>query len=354
MQYQMCGKGEYRFVLKTNENQKYTTLFDKSTGLFIRKEHEGYEEPFWAINGPELLDISITNYCENMCGFCYRESSKKGVFISLTDYEYILRQASEISVLQIALGGGNPNYHPEFCKLLKMTRDNYGIVPSYTTNGVGLNSTILENSKNYCGAVALSAYYDDETMKSLINYIISFNIKLNIHYLLTSNSISRAINWLSKPPSYLKEINALVFLNYKPVGRIIDEGLLLKQSSLYAAFFDAIRAQKYHFKIGFDSCSISWLVKNLELNDKYIEPCEAARFSAFIDEKLNFVPCSFHKIGNTPNLRNNSLLDVWQNDKVFVSFRESLINNRCSAKDCFKKCMGGCSIYPSINSRDCE
>ncbi len=340
----------YRFVFKTNSEQNYSTFFDRESGLFIRKEKKGYEEPFWSKGGPELLDISITNYCKKSCDFCYRSSDRNGGFISLDNYEEVVRQASKIGVFQIALGGGNPNYHPSFCKILKMTREKYGLVPSYTSNGYGLSEKILKYSKEFCGAVALSAYYDDDLMESLINRIYKFEIKLNIHFLLTSTSIKKAIRWLSNTPIFLKKINALIFLNYKPQGRIVNNDLLLKNSHYAGMFFNLINKNHYPFKLGFDSCSVSWLIKNLEINENFAEPCEAARFSAFIDEKLNMLPCSFFKPHDPPNINQNSILDIWQNDKVFIAFRKTLVENKCSTKNCFKSCLGGCPLYPNINS----
>jgi MoaA/NifB/PqqE/SkfB family radical SAM enzyme len=52
---------------------------------------------------------------------------------------------------QVALGGGNPNQHPDFIEILRLTREDYGIVPNYTTNGRGLSDTVLEATRRYCG-----------------------------------------------------------------------------------------------------------------------------------------------------------------------------------------------------------
>ena len=41
----------------------------------------------------------------------------------LADYETVMKQAKELDVLQVALGGGNPNQHPDFIKHYKNTVD---------------------------------------------------------------------------------------------------------------------------------------------------------------------------------------------------------------------------------------
>ena len=115
------------------------------------------EEPFWNRRGPELLDISITNYCERNCDFCYRETSSNGTFMPLEQYTKIIAQAETAGVLQVALGGGNPNQHPDFVSILEVTRKHH-IIPSYTTNGQGMTDEIYNATKCYCGAMAVSWY----------------------------------------------------------------------------------------------------------------------------------------------------------------------------------------------------
>ena len=70
----MVGKNPH-IVHKKYEEQHYSVLFNKKTGYFVRAEDKGFPEPLWAMHGPELLDISITNWCDKGCSFCYRKSN---------------------------------------------------------------------------------------------------------------------------------------------------------------------------------------------------------------------------------------------------------------------------------------
>ena len=110
-------------VVGEHPSQHYKTVFSRRTGFFIRFEEDGYEDPFWSEDGPELLDLSITKYCERCCDFCYRQANPSGSHIPLSDISIIVKQAKEIGVLQIALGGGNPNQHPNFIEILKIIRE---------------------------------------------------------------------------------------------------------------------------------------------------------------------------------------------------------------------------------------
>lgn len=209
------------FVVKRFKGEGYTVIFNPLNGFFARMEDAGSSEPFWGEHGPELMDIAITNWCDRGCSFCYRKSTTSGGHISLENYEEIIRQAREMGVFQVALGGGNPNQHPDFVEILRLTREDYGIVPNYTTNGRGLSASVLDATAKYCGAVAVSAYPPYRETSEAIDLLRSHGVTVNMHFILSSHSIDTAIDWLNTPPELLDKINAIVFLNYKPIGRQI-------------------------------------------------------------------------------------------------------------------------------------
>ena len=204
-----------RIITQHFEEEHYKVLFNQQTGFFMRCEDEGYPEPVWSKHGPELLDISISNYCEKGCDFCYRSSSRTGKHISLADYNYLLKQATGMGVFQIAIGGGNPNQHPNFIKILETTIE-AGIVPSYTTNGDGLTEEILEATAKYCGAMAVSFYPSNsfDYYKVLFRKIRDKGIKTNLHVIISNETIDALEKLLSIAPEWLGYINAVVFNNW--------------------------------------------------------------------------------------------------------------------------------------------
>lgn len=339
----MAGNSITRIVY--HPDQRYHTVFNPRNGFFARIEDEDADEPEWSISGPELLDVSITNYCERCCNFCYRSSSEVGKHISIADYREVLSQAKEAGVFQIALGGGNPNQHPQFADILRITHE-AGIVPSYTTNGDGLTDNILEATKCYCGAMALSAYPPFSILQERVKRIANHEIRLNLHIILSSFMIDKATEWLLDPPAWMEDINALIFLNYKPINQRFIGGKASEKQ--LKQFFEAARITR--MKIGFDSCSISGILKWLDSPRDFLEACEAARFSAFISEDLMMYPCSF--MANTDmrgDLRKESLLDIWRYNEFFNAMRQSKMRSGC--RDCALKadCKGGCNFLPEIN-----
>lgn len=338
------------YIIKNNKISRYYCIFNKKNGFMIRNGYDG-TEPFMRFEGPELIDISITNYCENNCKFCYRKSNINGKHMSLENYKKIIQQASNLGVMQVALGGGNPNQHPDFIEIIKITRD-LGIIPSYTTNGKGLTEKILKASQKFCGAVAVSLYEPyDESFKA-IKKLINNKIKTNVHFILSSKTIDNAINLLNEIPQEIKDVNAIIFLNYKPQNE--DDRFCLKNAEKLKEFFYIINHKTLPFKIGFDSCSISFLVKEIKnLNIDSVDFCEAGRFSAFISENMRMYPCSFMvNIIEGEDLHIKDINKVWMDSNDFKSIREKIKNNKCSKCNYFNICHGGCRIF-DINANDC-
>ena len=338
-------------IVNHHKKQHYSTFFNPNTGFFARVEEKGHKEPFWSWSGPELMDISITNWCDKGCSLCYRKSDESGHHMSLANYELVMQQARQMNVLQVALGGGNPNQHPDFCDILRLTREKYGIVPNYTTNGRGLTAEILEATKKYCGAVAVSAYYPYTETKDAIDLLKKFKIKTNIHFILSSQSVSTAISWLKVPPDFLSTINALIFLNYKPIGRYSNQKLLLKHSPHVEEFFLLATEVKHKFRIGFDTCTVTGIVRYTKTSPITYEGCDAGRFSMFVSEDMRAYPCSFMVEAGYEgtSMVDKSLIEIWKEHQSFRKIRTDHQNGSCSTCQMPDLCLSGCPLFPEIN-----
>ena len=329
-----------RFI---SDKNGYRALFDENTGKTIRLDGADNCNN-WKKSGPELLDISITNYCERNCSFCYRNSSKVGKHMSISLYRDIINEAKELKVFQVALGGGNPNQHPDFVDFLKIAKEN-NIIPSYTTNGDGMTSEILDAIKVYCGALAVSWYEPYNNAIALIEECYNRDIKVNIHFVLDADNILKARDLLNL--EIIDKVNAIIFLNYKPVG-LEKRSILKSTKELLTFLYDAISFSRC--KIGFDSCMISHLtmIKH-SLVLESIDYCEAARYSAFISEQGIVYPCSF-MCGqglNGESILSKSLLEIWQDSLVFNQIRKTLFSqsNKCMNCEHYQFCHGGCPCF---------
>ena len=336
-------------IIRRYKDLGYTSFFSPKTGFFARVEDDGKPEPFWSPYGPELLDISITNWCDKGCNFCYQSSSKTGKHMSMDDYKKVIDAATEMGVFQVALGGGNPNQHPRFVDMLEYAYMK-GIVPNYTTNGRGLCDKVIETSRKFCGAVAVSAYPPYDETASAVKKLVESKIKVNIHYILDSDSILAAIKWLKSPPAFFGGINALVFLNYKPSGRKIFKEKLLKHSDKIQEFFEIATSKKYRFKIGFDSCCVSGLFTRTNVKAQTIDACDAGRFSMFISEDMKVYPCSFQKAFHTGDqvVLKGDIHKIWMDSPNFKKFRDYFKSDRCSGCPEQNQCKNGCPLFEEV------
>ncbi|NLV22079.1 MAG: radical SAM protein [Syntrophomonadaceae bacterium] len=338
-------------LIRNCRESGYILCFDRDHGTFIRYGKNG-SEPFFNAAGPELLDIAITNYCERECDFCYRASNRHGSFMRLEDYEIIMEQAEKAGVLQVAIGGGNPNQHPQFTRILQKTRD-HNIVPSYTTNGQGMTDEIYAVTKQLCGAIAVSWYEPYTEAQEVIKQACAYGIKVNIHFMLNKLSLPQAIELIGKNNNLLESVNAVVFLNYKPVHS--SDTLCLTDGIEIRNLLESVKKIN-NCKIGFDSCMISFLpLMGNDLLKETVDFCEAARFSAYISENLVLYPCSFmNDISiNGIDLRKHSLQAGWKYGKEFIKMREILAQPgaqrysipACQTCENYVMCHGGCPIF---------
>jgi radical SAM protein with 4Fe4S-binding SPASM domain len=235
--------------------------------------------------------------------------------------------------------------------MLRLTREDYGIVPNYTTNGRGLTDEVLEATRHYCGAVAVSAHEPYCEMADAIESLVACGITTNVHFILSTRSIDTAIAWLQDPPRFLDRAYALVFLNYKPVGRQIDERLLANRSSQLQEFFRLATSVRHRWRIGFDTCTITGLARFGDACDVSLEGCDAGRFSLFVSEDLKVYPCSFMVEAGYEGvpLRGTTLREIWQRHPSFEVIRAQHAAGGCADCRTPSHCLAGCPLFPQMN-----
>jgi radical SAM protein with 4Fe4S-binding SPASM domain len=219
-------------------------------------------------------------------------------------------------------------------------------VPNFTTSGYGLTQDHVKLSKEYCGAVAVSWYRNDYTLRA-IEMLVKAGVKTNVHYVLGSNTIGEAITRLSND-DFPAGINGVVLPLHKAVGLGSPKNVLTPKDPRVAELFSLIDRGKHKFKVGMDSCSVPGIINYCHnVIPEVIEPCEGARFSCYITPYMLLLPCSFdqaHQFG--VSLRENTLEQAW-NSTAFESFR-NILATRCPACGKRESCMGGCPLLPEI------
>jgi radical SAM protein with 4Fe4S-binding SPASM domain len=197
----------------------------------------------------------------------------------------------------------------------------------------------------------VSAYPPYEETTEAIELLRLNGITTNVHFILTSKTVDTAIEWLHHPPAFLEKANAVVFLNYKPVGRFADEKLLLNKSPRVEEFFKLATSGRKRFRIGFDTCTITGLARFGNAPEISVEGCDAGRFSLFVSEKMEVYPCSFMVEAGYQGipLKDSSLGDIWRNHEGFKQIRAKHAGKGCADCTTPRQCLSGCPLFPKMN-----
>lgn len=347
-------------IVYKDEVFNFFEIFNEENGTLIRSDVDGVDPVMRAF--PELLDVGIMGHCDSgeyckRAGVdCYQSGMTKCTkHMSLNDFEKIAKQASG-KTFQIALGGaGDPNKHPQFEEILRICRK-YRIVPNLTTSGFLLSKCEADLIEKYCGAVAVSWYSrlnngvesNPDTIDA-VKLLANRGCITNVHYVVSKDTIDEAIMRLEYD-LFPKEVNAIVFILYKPIGNGVPEKVLNVSDERLYKFFSLITEKQYSFQIGFDTCFTPAILRWMDkISEASIDACEAATFSMYIDSQLNCCPCSFG-IWNkeiTESLYEKTLREIWMG-KIFSEFRD---RKKRKCVECRNKtlCQDGCRLGIDID-----
>lgn len=341
-----------------DEKYRFFYLFNSETGAYVRSgiiDENGKDtgiDPFMA-SFPHLIDVGIMGHCiHGRTGLCVKAGIgcyQSGLLVeqpnmSVEDFAWIAGQCKG-RCNQFALGGrGDPDQHESFEEILKISVENK-IVPNFTTSGYGMTAETAALCRKYCGAVAVSWYRSEYTLKA-IDLLMEAGVKTNVHYVLGKNSIDEALQRL-KEDDFPDGINAVIFLLHKPVGQGSSENVLSSDDPRVMEFFKQIDV-RHKFKVGMDSCNVPGAVNFCRnVFPASMDTCEGGRFSCYIGPDMVMVPCSFDQNRYYGvSLREMNIETAWNSDK-FETFR-GYLRNACPNCNKRELCMGGCPITPEI------
>lgn len=226
---------------------------------------------------PEFYDVKITNKCNGNCQYCYQSSTAKDNHFDniLTKVNNFFGKLTENQKpFQVAIGGGNPNEHPDFVELLELF-NSLNITPNYTTNGQGLTSSVIDATLKYCGGVAISCHpHLKYSWSNAIKIFHDKNIKINLHLIISNDkSVDNFLNIFNE---FKDKIDYVVLLPYIKQGRAkvdktnTDEKLLKALSSINYSDKIAFGANYYNFLMKNKKC-IKVSLYAPEMFSKYLD-----------------------------------------------------------------------------------
>lgn len=285
----------------------YKFFFDKKNGLFCRWGQTTKDDGDEYLGLPEIADIEISTVCHGPkgtpCPFCYKSNSGRGENMSFELFKQTFHKLPP-SVTQIAFGIGDIDGNPDMVKIFEYTRA-HGVIPNVTINGGRMTPYWFDWLASTCGAVAVSLYDEDLTYDAVKELTDRGMTQVNIHFMLAEETGNKFMQHLAavRDDPRLAKLNATVILSLKQKGR--GHGFKRINKSFFNALIGLMIREGVRF--GFDSCSAGKVEHALSgLHDMgeittedwgkmkmMVEPCESTIYSAYINEKGEFFPCSF-------------------------------------------------------------
>lgn len=324
----------YTFNFKTG----YTELWGKS-----------YEDdPDFMTYGPTIADIEITTKCGGPggipCKMCYKSNTPQGENMSFDTFKNIFDKLPD-TLTQIAFGAcADLSSNPDIWKIMDYCRNNGRnlVVPNITVADV--SDEVADKLSAVCGAVAVSRYdnknYCYDSVKKLTDRGMG---QVNIHICVHEDSYEQVVETLYdiQHDPRLENLNAIVFLSLKQKGRGKSLTPLSEEQFNKIVYYSFIN----NIRFGFDSCSAQKFLKsiknfpNYDMLEKMVDPCESSRFSAYINVKGDYFPCSFSegtgdwKEGLSVLECNDFVEDIWNHEKN-VKFRDRCTKNLIDKISC--------------------
>lgn len=263
-------------------------LFERDTGLNVL--FEGEETAHFRRIALRSLLIAVTNACDLMCPFCYRDRQSR----SLWHYESLLRfcqEADQWGVLEVAFGGGEPMLFPRWEDFVGELYETTLLSINFTTNGTRLTPDFLQRIAGKYGQIRLSLYEDNHWLKTL-QLLVKTGARFGVNWLITPGELDQIEPKFAQ--LWANGVRDFLLISYKGADQALHLDRIGQQR--LADFINRI----YHqcgpqIQIKLDVCWGSVLdgVPRLFQSDD----CGAGDDILSITSDKRIKPCSFHPMG---------------------------------------------------------
>lgn len=209
---------ETSLTFTARKDGAYWVLFNTHTGAKVRLSFLKDPPAYTKSTYPELIDMKITNYCNNNCVWCYQDSQPGGQSAKMSDIWTLGAAIKHMGVFEVALGGGDTMSHPRFMDILRQIRKAEAI-PNFTTSSIDwmLDAPKCNKIMNLCGQAAYSVTHSSQVTR--LAHIIGL-MEIDRRQISVQHIVGTARNGVADiiRECYKYEI-PLTLLGYKTTGR---------------------------------------------------------------------------------------------------------------------------------------
>ncbi len=350
--YQVPESEMRNFILKMIK-LGIISKYDLSIKFYNIKEKEN--TGFNVLSFPESLHLTITYNCNLNCIPCYYADVSDKENMSLETYKQIIEEAKDHGLFQIAIGGGEPFFHPQIWEFLEIS-SNAQVTTNITTNGTLLGKQELVKLENFnnIGWIQLSLDGSNEEIHSgsrshfekvieCLKYLSNTNLKYGINFLLRNSNVNDLPNMIS----LCQRFNAcsLHLLRIKPP--ILNDKWFQKEKLKKESLKKLISFLQNYKKIKkpelYIDASMSYLFQNGMIeNLKYTgcSGCSGGISFLTILPNGDILPCTHLriKLGNI----DDGIKKVWTKSQELHKLRnkELWLDEPCRSCHILKSCFG--------------
>lgn len=318
-----------------------------------------------SINYPYIVGWAITNKCNLHCKHC-NMSSGHALESELTTEEAcsIIDDLAANNVWNICFTGGEPLTRRDFFDISNYAISK-GLLVCVTTNGILVNREMIERELFKFNAVRISLDGKDAnsnffTRQSKSAYDKAINaIRIlceeGCNTIVSTCVSKRNIDDLDEMAKIISDLGVKRWTMplFFPSGRgtqIADIALSPEEVRSFIIKISRFK-ELYGLQVSFDY-PYAIAIPEGELQKQSIDygSCAAGITQIMIFANGDVSPC-FAISKSCGNLRKKTLSEIWNNDKMFISFRnKSLIEGKCATCGFLNQCGGGCRAVPFIQN----
>ncbi|MBI2341810.1 MAG: radical SAM protein [Deltaproteobacteria bacterium] len=308
------------------------------------------------LNTPLFLTWEVTNRCNLRCKVCYNASTDMHPSeINESEASFIIDAIADCKPIFVNLTGGEPFLRPDIVKIAKRFIDK-GTDPQLATNGSVYNEEMFLQMKSI-GVKSIQVSFDGfEAAHDAIRGSGSFKRALKTLKFLIDNGFSAKVGTIVTRLNYLDiaeftkyfyelGIKKLGVFRFVPTGRGRENQSLQLDADDLVWLQEKLEQLESRYGIAFFKCDHSLAV--FLGKKKNAGGCELGLKCLCIKPNGDVLGCPFFPVV-LGNVRETSLVKIWQDSPILKEIREDIRPERLLGK-CVscpngikEKCRGGC------------
>lgn len=303
-----------------------------------------------------IISWNTTNACNLYCAHCYRDSGVKAEEeLSTEQGKTLIDQIAEAGFKIMIFSGGEPLMRPDIYELVEHAKKR-GLRPVFGTNGTLITPEVARRLKE-AGAAGIGISLDSvepakhdkfraqegcwQAAVDGMRNCREAGLPFQIHTTVMDWNYDEAEDLTDLAVREGAVAHHVFFL--VPTGRAVN----IEQESLRAEQYENLLSRIMEKQKSVDielkpTCAPQFMriAKELGVNTRFQRGCLAGTSYCIISPKGDVQPCAYLNIP-LGNVKENSFVDIWQNNPVLKELRTMEYKGGCGTCG-FRKLCGGC------------